>query len=72
MVYYGISLSTSDLGVDHYIAAFVSGAVEIPAYISAILVMQYIGRRVPLCAYLVASGIACVTATFFGMFLRLS
>ncbi|XP_022082249.1 organic cation transporter protein-like [Acanthaster planci] len=65
MVYYGISLSTSDLGVDHYLAAFVAGAVEIPAYIMAILSMQYIGRRLPLCLYLVASGIACVGATLF-------
>ncbi|XP_038079046.1 organic cation transporter protein-like [Patiria miniata] len=65
MVYYGISLSTSDLGVDHYIAAFVSGAVEIPAYTCAILSMQYLGRRLPLCVYLVASGAACIGATLF-------
>ncbi|PIK38648.1 putative organic cation transporter protein-like [Apostichopus japonicus] len=31
-VYYGLSLSTSDLGVDVYLAFFVAAAVELPAY----------------------------------------
>ncbi|XP_072021042.1 organic cation transporter protein-like [Amphiura filiformis] len=60
MVYYGLSLSTSSLGTNDYFAAFVSAAVEIPAYTSSLFVIEKWGRRVPLCVYLVVSGVACI------------
>ncbi|PIK55575.1 putative organic cation transporter protein-like [Apostichopus japonicus] len=45
-VYYGLSLSTSDLGVDVYLAFFVAAAVELPAYILAgLLLYTRLGRR---------------------------
>ncbi|XP_033115307.1 organic cation transporter protein-like [Anneissia japonica] len=60
MVYYGLSLSTSDLGVDDYIAFFVSGAIEIPAYVLSIFFIDYWGRRLNLCGTLVLGGVACL------------
>ena len=60
LVYYGLSLSTSGLGVDAYAAAFVSGAVEFPAYLSCWFVIQRFGRRWPLFSYMVVGGVACL------------
>ncbi|XP_072020844.1 organic cation transporter protein-like [Amphiura filiformis] len=62
MVYYGLSLSTSGLGVNDYVAAFVSGAVEVPAYISCWFILDRFGRRLPLCIYMVGGGMACILA----------
>lgn len=60
MVYYGLSLGTSSLGVNDYVAAFVSGAVEFPAYLSCWFVVDRFGRRLPLCLYMVGGGVACL------------
>ncbi|XP_071955146.1 organic cation transporter protein-like isoform X2 [Antedon mediterranea] len=60
MVYYGLSLSTSNLGVDDYIAFLLSGAIEIPAYALSIFTIDYWGRRWNLCGTLVLGGVACL------------
>nr|XP_054753103.1 organic cation transporter protein-like isoform X1 [Lytechinus pictus] len=60
LVYYGLALSSSDFGVNVYIAAFVSGAVEVPAYVSSIFALEYFGRRPSTCFYLVLGGVACI------------
>ncbi|XP_072020229.1 organic cation transporter protein-like [Amphiura filiformis] len=60
LVYYGLSLSTSVLGVNVYLAAFVSGAVEFPAYLSCWFIVQRFGRKVPLCLYMVVGGVTCL------------
>ncbi|XP_072021064.1 organic cation transporter protein-like [Amphiura filiformis] len=65
MVYYGLSLSTSGLGVNAYLAAFVSGAVEIPAYLSCWFILDRFGRRLPISTYLLVAGVACIISTFF-------
>ncbi|XP_022106113.1 organic cation transporter protein-like [Acanthaster planci] len=64
LVYYGLSLSTSGLGVDDYVAAFVSGAVEMPGYLSSWLAIQKLGRRLSLFLYLCVGGLACLTTIF--------
>ncbi|XP_041463350.1 organic cation transporter protein-like isoform X1 [Lytechinus variegatus] len=64
MVYYGLSLSTSDLGVNVYIAFFISGAVEFPAYLSCIFAIEYIGRKWSMFGYMVGGGIACLLTIF--------
>lgn len=43
--YYGISLNSAQLSADPYISCFISGAVEVPAYICCWLVMKYLPRR---------------------------
>ena len=64
LVYYGLSLSTSDLGVNVYVAFFISGAVEVPAYITSIFAVDYLGRRWSMFVYMVGGGIACLCTIF--------
>ncbi|XP_033115700.1 organic cation transporter protein-like, partial [Anneissia japonica] len=59
LVYYGLSLSAADIGGRDYLAFFLSGLVEIPAYISCLFAIDRWGRRVVLCFYMVLGGIAC-------------
>ncbi|XP_038053477.1 organic cation transporter protein-like [Patiria miniata] len=64
MVYYGLSLSTSTLGIDDYLAAFVSAAVEIPSLFFSWYVMERFGRRLTMVALYVAGGVACLITIF--------
>ncbi|XP_074650760.1 organic cation transporter protein-like [Tubulanus polymorphus] len=57
LVYFGLSLSTSALAGDRYLNFFLSGAVELPAYIQCLIVLGRYGRRVPLCVYHAIAGI---------------
>ncbi|XP_036975942.1 solute carrier family 22 member 5-like isoform X1 [Acanthopagrus latus] len=43
--YYGLSLNSTKLSGNPYISAFISAAVEVPAYISAWLALAYFPRR---------------------------
>lgn len=43
--YYGLSLNSTQLSDNPYISAFISAAVEVPAYISAWLALAYLPRR---------------------------
>lgn len=68
MVYYGLSLSTSSMGVDIYIAFFVFAAVEVPAYITCLFLLYTpLGRRFSTSGFELVGGIAC----FITMFLPL-
>ena len=60
LVYHGLSLSTSSLGTNDYAAFFISGAVEIPAYVLMIFVAERWGRRPVLTISMVAGGFACL------------
>ncbi|XP_038053165.1 organic cation transporter protein-like [Patiria miniata] len=64
MVYYGLSLSTSALGVDDYLAAFVSAALEIPSYLVCWYVMDRFGRRITLVAFYIFGGVSCLITVF--------
>lgn len=63
-VYYGLSLSTSSLGIDPYISFLISGAIEIPAYSSCIFVAEWFGRKKTTFFTLILSGIACSFTPF--------
>ncbi|XP_041463006.1 organic cation transporter protein-like [Lytechinus variegatus] len=56
VVYHGVSLNTSNLGVNDYVAFAVAGAVEIPSYILASFLIEFIGRPRCLCGLLLLSG----------------
>ncbi|PIK54706.1 putative organic cation transporter protein-like [Apostichopus japonicus] len=61
MVYYGLSLSTSDLGGNIYISFFISGAVEVPAYLLCIPAIESpLGRRYSTSAFQLLAGVACL------------
>ncbi|XP_002741807.2 organic cation transporter protein-like [Saccoglossus kowalevskii] len=66
LIYYGISFDTSNLGGNVYLNMFISGVVEIAAYIFGIILMENsrIGRRWAHCSTLVFAGIACIALAF--------
>ena len=63
-VYYGLSLNTSNLGGNDYLNFIISGAVEFPALAFATVVLQKIGRRIPLCFLMVVAGTALIVTIF--------
>jgi len=60
LVYYALAFNTGSLYGDVYINTFLSAALEIPAYLVAILMMNWkrLGRRWTGCSTLVCAGIA--------------
>ena len=66
MVYYGLSLSTGDLGVDEYWAFFIAGAVEIPALIYATVGIRWFGRKPNMIVLELIGGASCLATVFIG------
>ncbi|XP_033119858.1 organic cation transporter protein-like [Anneissia japonica] len=64
MVFYGLSLSTADLGIDPYVAFMLNGLVEIPARIFSIFAMDRFGRRIMLCFVILFGGACCFLTVF--------
>ncbi|XP_077864426.1 organic cation transporter protein-like [Saccoglossus kowalevskii] len=66
LVYYGISFDTSSLGGNAYLNVLFAGAVEIPAYISGMILMDVprIGRRRSLLIAWGLVGVACSVLAF--------
>ena len=60
LVYYGLSLSTANLGGNQYVAFFISGAVEVPAYVYSVIAIELYGRKLNLAGTMIVGGIACV------------
>ncbi|XP_072178669.1 organic cation transporter protein-like [Diadema setosum] len=58
VVYHGLSLNTSNLGVNDYVAFAVSGGVEIPAYVVSSVLIEVIGRSRSVCGLLLLSGVS--------------
>ncbi|MPC31771.1 Organic cation transporter protein [Portunus trituberculatus] len=63
-VYYGLSLSTSNLGGNPYLNFVISGAVELPGLALATILLDRVGRRIPLAAFLGLGGL-CLVSTIF-------
>lgn len=47
-VYYGLSFNTNSLAGNMYINFFLSGLVELPAYVLTMYILRTYGRRLPL------------------------
>uniref|UniRef100_A0A667YYQ5 Solute carrier family 22 member 13b n=1 Tax=Myripristis murdjan TaxID=586833 RepID=A0A667YYQ5_9TELE len=60
MVYFGLSLSVGDFGLDIYLTQFIFGIVEIPAYLGSLAFIQHFGRRIYQAGVLLISGCACL------------
>ena len=67
LVYHGLSLNTSNLGIDVYLAFALSAAVEIPAYLLAFVIVGYFGRKLSVFGCMMLGGLACVSTAFIGM-----
>ncbi|KAM5156976.1 solute carrier family 22 member 13-like [Mantella aurantiaca] len=63
LVYYGLSLSVGSFGLDIYLTQLIFGAVEIPARIGSMFMVQYIGRKPSQSACLLLGGIVCLIVT---------
>ncbi|XP_077984187.1 organic cation transporter protein-like [Glandiceps talaboti] len=66
LVYFGLGFSTSSLGGNDYVNAFISAAVEVPAYGIAIFLLENpkLGRRRSLFLTMCLSGFGCISAGF--------
>ena len=62
--YYGISMSTTGLSDDIYVAFILSALVELPAYFLVILLMDHWGRKPTLVLVLFIGGAFCIPAGF--------
>ncbi|XP_070567616.1 organic cation transporter protein-like [Ptychodera flava] len=65
LVYYGLSFNTDDLGENDYVNFFISGAVEVPAYLSCLILLKFAGRRPILCVYMLIGGLALLASLPF-------
>jgi len=59
-VFYGLSLSATSLGGNDYLDFFISGAVEVPAYLLCLVTLSRYGRLRPLVASLILAGVVLV------------
>ncbi|XP_030828376.1 organic cation transporter protein-like [Strongylocentrotus purpuratus] len=64
MVYHGLSLNSSNLGTNDYVAFAITGGIEIPAYIMDIFIVEFFGRRLSLFFCLMLGGVACLSTAF--------
>ncbi|CAN2387795.1 Solute carrier family 22 member, partial [Pristimantis euphronides] len=62
LVYYGLTLSTGDLGGNVYLNLALSGLAEVPAYPLCMYLINHkrFGRRSSLCGFLSFAGAACL------------
>ncbi|XP_014800348.1 PREDICTED: solute carrier family 22 member 13-like [Calidris pugnax] len=63
LVYYGLSLNVTNFGLDIYLTQLAFGAVEIPARVGCIFLLQWFGRKKTQVVLLVLSGLVCLIIT---------
>ncbi|XP_041344789.1 solute carrier family 22 member 13-like [Pyrgilauda ruficollis] len=63
IVYYGLSLSVTDFGLDIYLTQLAFGAVELPARISCIFLLEWFGRKKVQGILLFLAGLICLILT---------
>ncbi|KAL2307154.1 hypothetical protein Nmel_000102 [Mimus melanotis] len=60
IVYYGLSLSVTGFGLDIYLTQLAFGAVELPARLSCIFLLEWFGRKKVQGILLLVSGVLCL------------
>lgn len=69
LIYFGLSLNTADLGDNDYVTFFISAAVEFPANLIVIpLIQSRLGRRYSEFGILFIGGVCCLITSFLGKF----
>ncbi|NXK48986.1 S22AD protein, partial [Chauna torquata] len=63
LVYYGLSLNVTSFGLDIYLTQLAFGAVEIPARVGCIFMLQWFGRKKSQAGSLLLSGLVCLIIT---------
>lgn len=65
LIYFGLSLNTADLGSNDYVTFFISAAVEFPANLIVIpLIESFLGRRFSEFILLAVGGTCCLITSF--------
>lgn len=62
--YFGLSLQVGDFGLDIYLTQLIFGAVEVPARLFCIFMMEWFGRKWSQLGTLVLGGLMCITIIF--------
>ncbi|KAM4688716.1 solute carrier family 22 member 13 [Discoglossus pictus] len=63
LVYYGLSLNVGSFGLDIYLTQLIFGAVEIPARIGSMFMVQIFGRKPSQASCLLLGGVVCLLIT---------
>ncbi|NXN46505.1 S22AD protein, partial [Rhinoptilus africanus] len=63
LVYYGLSFNVTNFGLDIYLTQLAFGAVEIPARVGCIFLLQWFGRKKTQAVLLLLSGLVCLIIT---------
>ena len=69
LTYYGLTLNSTDLGNDFHANFMINGAFEFPAYVLALVLVRYTGRRIPYASSLGLSGKQGTSKCKLGMYL---
>ena len=69
--YYGISYFVPNLFGDRHLNFVLGGGIELAAYLLAFVVLGGFGRRLPLCVYLILSGVICIVMVLVRNFMSL-
>ncbi|CAM1332661.1 Uncharacterised protein g10929 [Pycnogonum litorale] len=59
-VYHAVSLNTGSLAGNSFINMFTCGAVELPAFFTALFVLLKLGRKIPMAMAQIISGVGCL------------
>lgn len=59
-MYFGLSLNVGTFGMDIYVTQFIFGAVELPARLGSLPLIQRFGRRICEASLLMVGGVACL------------
>ncbi|KAF7641235.1 hypothetical protein LDENG_00288140, partial [Lucifuga dentata] len=66
LLYYGLSLNVGSFGLNIYLTQFIFSAVEIPAYLGSLFLIQHFGRRKSQAGFLLCGGgAACLVSLTF-------
>ncbi|XP_075068277.1 solute carrier family 22 member 13-like [Mixophyes fleayi] len=63
LVYYGLSLNVGSFGLDIYLTQLIFGAVEIPARLGSMFIVQICGRKLSQSMCLLLGGTVCLIIT---------
>ncbi|KAM6162735.1 LOW QUALITY PROTEIN: solute carrier family 22 member 13 [Erethizon dorsatum] len=64
LVYYGLSFQVGDFGLDIYLTQLILGAVEVPARLFSIFMIERLGRKWSQSGTLIVGGVMCITTIF--------
>ncbi|MBZ3883332.1 Solute carrier family 22 member 13 [Sciurus carolinensis] len=62
--YYGLSLQVGDFGLDIYLTQLIFGAIEVPARLLSIFMMEKFGRKWSQMGTLILGGLMCIIIIF--------